>query len=144
VTGPNGAETSHTGQPAEGGPPFCLVVDDDPGICRAIAFTVRRLGFDVAEAGSLEALEAALARRSPLLIFLDLGLGKAGPSEAFALLAQHGYRGAIQLMSGRAQSVLDEVAALGGEYGLTILPALPKPFRMGVIKDLVAAVRLNS
>jgi hypothetical protein len=34
--------------------------------------------------------------------------------------------------------VLDEFVGVGQEQGLTMLPALAKPFRMGVVKDLVA------
>jgi hypothetical protein len=45
-------------------------------------------------------------------------------------------------MSGRSQSVLDEVVKAGEEQGLKMLPALMKPFRMGVVKDLVAGLQL--
>jgi hypothetical protein len=53
-----------------------------------------------------------------------------------------GYGGPVQLMSGRSQAVLNEVVLAGEEYGLHMLPALEKPFRMGVVKDVVAAAGL--
>jgi hypothetical protein len=43
-------------------------------------------------------------------------------------------------MSGRSQGVIDEVAVVGREMGLKMLPVLVKPFRMGVIKELVASL----
>ncbi|MGD0764978.1 MAG: response regulator, partial [Dehalococcoidia bacterium] len=51
-----------------------LVVEDDPGILRALNTNLTRHGFDVetAETGA-EALDA-YARRRPDLILLDLGL----------------------------------------------------------------------
>jgi len=130
------------GQTSAGPQNYCFVVEDDAGICKAMSFTLRRLGFGTAEIATLAGLEAALAERSPVLVFLDLGLGQAGGMEVLPILARHGYTGPVQLMSGRAQSVLDAVVEAGEGQGLTMLPALMKPFRMGVIKDLVAGLGL--
>ena len=47
-------------------------------------------------------------------------------------------------MSGRSQSVLDEVVVAGERQGLKMLPALMKPFRMGVVKELVAGLGLSA
>jgi DNA-binding NtrC family response regulator len=121
---------------------YCFVVDDDAGICRALSFTLKKLGFGTAEIGSPAALETALSERSPSLVFLDLGLGQAGALDVLPILVRHGYRGPVQLMSGRSQSVLDEVVEAGEQQGLNMLPALVKPFRMGVVKELVANLGL--
>lgn len=119
---------------------YCIIVDDDPGICKALSFTLQRLGFETSEAPSPAALDALFAERTPELIFLDLGLGQSGALDVLPILARHEYRGLVQLMSGRSQETLDEVAAAGERYGLKMLPALPKPFRMGVVKDLIAGL----
>ncbi len=119
---------------------FCVVVDDDPGIRKALSFTLRKAGVDVADAATVEALDAIVTERTPDLIFLDLGLGRSGVMDVLPILDRHNYRGAIQLMSGRSRSVLDEVAAAGSELGLRMLPALAKPFRMSVVKDIVAGL----
>ena len=121
---------------------YCFVVDDDAGICKVLSFTLRKLGFGTAEIATPPALEAALQERNPALIFLDLGLGESGALDVLPILARHGYSGPVQLMSGRSQSVLDEVVAAGEGQGLKMLPALMKPFRMGVVKDLVAGLGL--
>lgn len=123
---------------------YCFVVDDDDGICKALSFTLRKLGFGTADIATPAALDAALAERSPVLIFLDLGLGQSGALDVLPILARHGYEGHVQLMSGRSQSVLDEVVAAGERKGLKMLPALMKPFRMGVVRDLVAILGLAS
>jgi DNA-binding response OmpR family regulator len=116
---------------------YCIIVDDDPGICRAIAFTLHKLGFETSEAASPAALRSALVQRTPQLIFLDLGLGQSGALDVLPILADRGYRGFVQLMSGRTQETLDEVSGKGDDLGLRMLPALPKPFRMGTVKELV-------
>jgi DNA-binding NtrC family response regulator len=126
-----------TGQPAR---QSCFVIDDDAGICKALSFTLRRLGFTTSEIATPAALEEALETEVPKLVFLDLGLGQSGAMDILPILSQHGYSGPIQLMSGRSQAVLDEVVAVGREFGLTMLPALEKPFRMGVVKELVAGL----
>jgi DNA-binding NtrC family response regulator len=118
----------------------CFVVDDDAGICKALCFTLRKLGFDTADIATPAALEQALHERSPSLIFLDLGLGQAGALDVLPILAGHGYGGPVQLMSGRSQRVLDEVVAAGEKQGLKMLPPLVKPFRMGVVKEVVAGL----
>jgi DNA-binding response OmpR family regulator len=128
-------------QPPAGQSRYCIIVDDDPGICKALSFTLRKLGFETSEADSPAAMDAALAERSPKLIFLDLGLGRSGALDALPILSRRGYDGYVQLMSGRTREALDEVAAAGERYGLRMLPALPKPFRMGVVKELVAGLQ---
>ena len=120
--------------------PRCFVIDDDAGICKALSFTLKRVGFATTEIATPTALVDALAMQSPSLIFLDLGLGQSGAMDILPILSEHGYEGPLQLMSGRSQAVLDEVVAVGEQYGLSMLPALEKPFRMGVIKDLVAGL----
>ncbi len=124
--------------------PFCCVVDDDAGICKALSFTMRKLGFETAEIATPTALDQTMETKSPALIFLDLGLGESGALDVLPILVQHGYTGPIQLMSGRSQGVLDEIVAVGEQQGLTMLPALVKPFRMGVVKELVATLGLGA
>ena len=119
---------------------YAVIVDDDAGICRALSFTMQKLGFDTAEAASPAQLNDALAEREPALIFLDLGLGQSGGIDVLPILAERGYSGHVQLMSGRSQTALDQVAAAGDDYGLKMLPSLPKPFRMGVVKEIVAGL----
>ena len=121
---------------------ICFIIDDDAGICRALSFTLKKLGLGTAELATPAALEAVLAEHNPSLVFLDLGLGQSGAMDIIPILAQHGYDGPVQLMSGRSQSVLDQFVTAGERHGLKMLPALVKPFRMGVIKDVLAKLGL--
>ncbi len=118
----------------------CFVIDDDAGICKALSFTLRRQGLATTEIATPAALESALETEVPDLIFLDLGLGQAGAMDILPILAEHGFEGPVQLMSGRSQAVLAEIVTAGEQFGLTMLPALEKPFRMGVVKEVVAGL----
>ena len=109
-----------------------------------MCFTLKKLGFETSEIATPEGLRATLADKTPELVFLDLGLGSAGATDILPILAEHGYRGPVQLMSGRSQSVLDEVVVAGERHGLKMLPALVKPFRMGVVKELVASLGFSA
>jgi DNA-binding NtrC family response regulator len=128
---------------AGGAGSHCFVIDDDPGICKALCFTLKKLGVSTTEIATPAALNTAIGDREPSLVFLDLGLGQSGALDVLPILSQHGYCGPVQLMSGRSQSVLDEVVAVGEQQGLRMLPALTKPFRMGVVKDLVASLGMG-
>src|SRR4051812_7071669 len=120
----------------------CFVVDDDAGICKALCFTLKKLGFATREIATPAALDAELADHSPAVVFLDLGLGEHGALDILPILARHGCEAPVQLMSGRSQGVLDEVVAAGEQQGLKMLPALTKPFRMNVVKDVMAGLGL--
>jgi len=121
---------------------LCFVVDDDAGICKALSFTLRKLGLGSAELGGPQALVAALEERKPSLVFLDLSLGDFGALDVLPILAEHAYRGPVQLMSGRGGDSIEEVVAAGERQGLAMLPPLTKPFRMGVIRELIANLGL--
>jgi DNA-binding response OmpR family regulator len=66
------------------------IVDDDPGVCRALARVVRSLGFDVETYGSGEALLAGAGATRPQQVLLDLHLpGLRGPALLGALRDLH-------------------------------------------------------
>jgi ActR/RegA family two-component response regulator len=67
----------------------CFVIDDDAGICKALSFTLRRLGFETTEIATPATLAAALNAQNPDLVFLDLGLGQAGAMDILPMLAEH-------------------------------------------------------
>lgn len=119
---------------------YCIIVDDDAGICKALSFTLQRAGFDTTAAASTAALDEALSERAPDLVFLDLSLGNAGADDMMPVLARHDYSGPVQVMSGKSQDALDEAVAAGEQHGLRMLPGMRKPFRMGVVKDLIASL----
>jgi DNA-binding response OmpR family regulator len=120
--------------------PICLVVDDDPGIRRIIVHTLNKCGMRPIECDSATAAARSLTEFSPALIFLDVGLGGSDATPVLLRLAEHGYKGSVQLLSGRSREFLDDLRSFGGELGIRMLAPLTKPFRADAIRATVATV----
>jgi two-component system KDP operon response regulator KdpE len=116
-----------------------LVVDDDPGLRRALAINLRARRYEVDVAGDATAALAAAARRPPDVVILDLGLPDMDGTEVI-----HGLRGwthaPIIVLSARTHQG-DKVDALdaGADDYVT------KPFGMDeLLARLRAALRRAS
>lgn len=112
-------------------------MDDEDGVCRFITGALRRAGLDSASIRTAVGIEAAFAERVPDLIFLDAALGGSDAVEVIRVLERVGYRGAVQLMSGRAPDVIENIRQIGERRGLRMRPCLAKPFRAAAIVDVI-------
>lgn len=113
-------------------PPFILVVDDDPEIRRLVAEFLRREGLEVAAAADATGMDAAIARRAPDLIVLDLMMpGEDGLSICRRLRAGGGP--AILMLTAKSDEI-DRVVGL--ELGAD--DYLVKPFGP---RELLARIR---
>src|SRR5580765_1643638 len=87
-----------------------LVVDDDPAVRDMIDEYLSTHGFEVAQAGSGEQMRAALARRVPDVVLLDLNLpGEDGLTLA-RYLREHYELGIIMVTA--AGEVVDRIVGL--------------------------------
>ncbi|MCU1592116.1 MAG: kdpE3 [Frankiales bacterium] len=113
-----------------------LIVDDDPGLARALAINLRARKYDVDVAGSgADALKLA-ARTQPDAVILDLGLPDIDGTEVVAGL--RGWTTTPILVLSARQDQADKVAALdaGADDYIT------KPFGMDeLLARLRAALR---
>lgn len=67
-----------------------LVVEDEPSICEVVTLYLKRAGYQVTAVRDGEAALAALARRLPDLVVLDLMLPKVDGYEITRWVRQHG------------------------------------------------------
>ena len=118
----------------------CFVVDDDPDLRRLIAYSARRVGYEVVECGRLQEVEEALGKVAPRLIFLDVGLEDCDASQVLDMLAERHCDAWIQLVSGRSEQELEALEDAGDELGLRMLAPLTKPFRGGAIRTISQSV----
>lgn len=116
---------------------LCFVVDDEPAIGRFIALAAQNFGGVVEQFIDLASMNAALAERTPRLIFLDVSLGASDAIDAIRHLAAQKYDGVVQLMSGRDALLLDDVKLIGERHGLKMRPTLTKPFRAEAVKRVI-------
>src|SRR5438876_5638534 len=115
-TGDPGARDTSKGDAAGPGAtrrPLCFIVDDEPAISRFIGIALDHRDIDSAQFSSAQAMVEGLSRGIPALIFLDVSLGNSDAIEAIRGLAGKGFRGAVQLMSGRDAALLEEVRRVG-------------------------------
>ncbi len=112
--------------------PVILVVDDDPEICRLVAEFLAREGLEVETAEDAVAMDAAMARRRPDLVVLDLMMpGEDGLSVCRRLRASSGP--AILMLTAKSDEI-DRVVGL--ELGAD--DYLAKPFGP---RELLARIR---
>ena len=102
-------------------------------------------GIDTEEFADGPGLLAALGRRTPDAVFLNIALELAEAIGSVVALGQRGYSGYVQLMSNRGSAVLAHVKGIGDQHRLLMLPPLKKPFETGsivkILQDLNSAIR---
>jgi two-component system phosphate regulon response regulator OmpR len=87
-----------------------LVVDDDPSVRKMLVEYLSTHGYEVAQAASGEAMRAELARATPAVVLLDIGLpGEDGLTLARYLRERHDV--GIIMVTGQGD-VVDRVAGL--------------------------------
>lgn len=112
-----------------------LVVDDEPGVRRAIARLVELMGHTSAEAETgLQGLEI-LRSRSPDLVITDLNMPEMDGIEFLLSIREGGSRVPVIAISGGGripkESLLTDADLLGA------VETLPKPFEMGELMEVV-------
>jgi CheY-like chemotaxis protein len=95
-----------------------LVVDDDRVARNALVQILRRLGFEVAEAGSVAAAIGKLDEQ-PDWVLLDLMLPDGSGCNVLAKVAERRGRSRVCVISGAGPAMLDEARRLRPEHVLT-------------------------
>jgi transposase len=90
--------------------------------------------------GSASALLRGLAGRKPQLIFLDIALENSDAVDALQDLGNLGYASAVNLISGRYATLLEEISKIGDGHGLKMPPALLKPFDIAKVRTIALSV----
>jgi DNA-binding NtrC family response regulator len=109
--------------------PFALVIDDQEDVCRVVAMALRNLGVESTTFATAKPAVASLDQRRPDVIFLDVALDQSDAIDVIKGLSEKRYTGIVQLMSGGRLPLLEAMQRIGARYGLTVRPALQKPFR---------------
>ena len=123
--------------------PLCFVVDADPSIRHFVSLILHGAGIDTEEFADGNTLLAALNRRTPAIIFIDISLESAEAIESVVALGKRGYSGYVQLMSTRGSAVLAHVKSIGDQHRLLTLPPLKKPFETGAVIKILQALKFG-
>lgn len=116
-----------------------LIIDDDPFFTRLLTRQLGSLGQDdiVAHHSGAEAL-AALAPGSVSLILCDLQMPGMDGIEVVRQLTRIGFDGALALISGEDERILQSAQALASAHRLRVVGALPKPVTRQALAELLA------
>jgi EAL domain-containing protein (putative c-di-GMP-specific phosphodiesterase class I)/CheY-like chemotaxis protein len=123
--------------------PLCFVVDDEPSIRHFLSLILHGAGVDTEELVDGSAMRKAIERRTPDLIFLNIGIESAEAIESIIALGKRGYFGFVQLMSTRGSAVLEHVKSVGEQHKLQMLPVLKKPFETTSIVAIMQHLKLG-
>lgn len=130
--------------PADGGAvPICFLVDEEPTMRHFLSLILHGSGIDTEEFADGASFRKAMERRSPDLIFLNIGLESAEAIESVVALGKSGYFGFVQLMSNRGSAVLEHVKSVGEQHKLQMLPVLKKPFDTSSIVEIMQTLKLG-
>jgi FixJ family two-component response regulator len=114
---------------------LAFVLDDEARIGVALCKVLANMGIEARQFVDADAFLGQLEPCSPDLVFLDLALGQSDAIEVIHQLETRKFKGRVMLISGRDMGMLLEVERIGKAHGLTMLPSLPKPFRVADIKE---------
>ena len=79
--------------------PLCFVIDSDASIRHFLSLILHGAGIDTEEFADGQGVRAALARRQPNLVFLNIALESSDAIECVIALGRSGYTSQVQLIS---------------------------------------------
>ena len=143
ISAASGAKSAAEGQSGDARVPLCCVVDADASIRHFLSLILHGAGIDTQEFADGNALLAALNRRTPDIVFLNVALESAEAIESVVALGKRGYSGYVQLMSSRGSAVLAHVKSIGDQHRLLMLPPLKKPFETGAVVKILQDLKFG-
>jgi len=123
--------------------PLAIVIDDDNSIRQFISLMLQGSGVNTIEFANGAAFRKAQPGRTPDLVFLNVNIEIQDAMQAVDTLGKSGFKGPVQLMSGRGAAVLESVANAGQEAGLNLLPPLKKPFETSIIQKILSDLKIG-
>jgi two-component system cell cycle response regulator len=129
------AAASVTGIVAQPAATRAFVLDDELRIAAMVGKILEAGGFAARTFTAIPQFLAELKNDAPELLVLDLSLGEPAVVEIIYKLETDGYRGKVLLISGRDETMLYEIAQIGANHGLSMLPPLKKPFRPADVRQ---------
>jgi EAL domain-containing protein (putative c-di-GMP-specific phosphodiesterase class I)/CheY-like chemotaxis protein len=123
--------------------PLCFVVDGDGSIRHFLSLVLHGAGIDTEEFADGATFRAAIGRRAPDLVFLNIALESAEAIECVVALGKAAYAGYVQLMSSRGSAVLGHVKSIGQQHRLQMLAPLKKPFETSAVAAVLKDLKLG-
>jgi two-component system cell cycle response regulator len=114
---------------------IAFVLDNELRIAAIVSKVLEAGGFSARTFTAAAQFFAELTSAAPDLVVLDLSLGESNAVEIICRLEACGYRGKVLVISGRDETALCDIAQIGANHGLSMLPPLKKPFRPADVRQ---------
>jgi CheY-like chemotaxis protein len=118
---------------------IAYVIDDEASAASVVCKLLTAIGVEAAGFTAPGQFLVRTRTQPPDIVIVDLALGQSDAVEVIRQLEIIQFRGAVALISGRDQVMLDEIRRIGLQHGLAMLPSLRKPFRLDELKTALAA-----
>jgi len=123
--------------------PLGFVLDGDSSIRHFLSLVLHGAGIDTEEFADGPSFRAALAKRTPDIVFLNISLESAEAIECVVALGKRNFAGYVQLMSSRGSAVLEHVRSIGQQQRIQMLQPLKKPFDTGMLLKIIHELKLG-
>lgn len=120
-----------------------LVIDDEVGFGQAVTRAAQADGFDVTFTDDATTFINAARLWHPSVIMLDLKMPGTDGIQLLRTLAADRCPAQIVLTSGAGDKILDSAIELGRARGLEMAEPLPKPLRLGELRQRLARFTLQ-
>ena len=118
-----------------------LIVDDEVAIGSLIAAAALGCGYDAHAMTDADSFKRQFLSFRPTLVALDLSMPGEDGIQLLRFLAESECDAGILIVSGFDQRVIECAASLGRGRGLRMLGTIPKPFRLGSLRELFNSLR---
>ncbi|PWG65780.1 EAL domain-containing response regulator [Spiribacter halobius] len=114
-----------------------LILDDDAHVADTVSAMVAACGLEPRAAGDAETFFRLLAEWRPSHILLDLMMPDMDGVEVLRRLGEQNCQARIIISSGLNERVIDAAGRAAAEHRLKVAGRLPKPFRLGSLRELL-------
>lgn len=115
-----------------------LVLDDDASIGQLLLIVAQRAGFEARLCGHAAEFFEALQHWSPTHLAIDLTLPDMPGLEVMQHVAAQGSRAWVIISSGAGAAEIESALQHARALGLRTAGALPKPFSLSSVRELLA------
>lgn len=134
---PSRQTNAYPGVLAEHSKPAILVVEDHPILSEFMASVASELGWGVSTAATVREFDEVLLKAQPDVVVIDLGLPDGDGLDVLRRLANIGYQGAIYIVSGFDEDILDRSCQLARTLGLNVIGRAQKPISAKLMQKML-------
>jgi len=121
-----------------------MIVDDNPGMCRAISRLVIKAGFEAITMSDSKDFIDVYTKHKPDLLFLDLNMPGDDGIRLLRKLQKSDLDGSVYLISGEDPSVVSSSFKLAKQCSINVVEILQKPLDWAHIMTILTTAKIRN